>query len=183
MTSSPAPNDEPDSAWLAEVKPLPNLSLDGVTFFHTFFSGRIEGRGYFIDRFGRVRVHFSLRLVGRREQEKLQVSERLIYDDGQVDKRSWTLTALNNGNVQGVGPEVIGRITGGAPAGTSEVRLSYRLKLAMGGMRIVVRIDDRFLRLSERDVINLSYISKWGIRLGVAVTLMQRKNPHAVPIP
>ena len=140
-----------------------------------YFSGRTKAWGLFEDRFGNVRRQFVVDLVGRWDGRELVLEEDFLYDDGERDRRVWTIVKLADGTYEGRADDVIGVAKGAAAGRAFNWRYSVDLKTDDGPVR--VQFDDWLFRQDAEVVLNKAEITKYGLQLG-QVFLSFRKLPN-----
>lgn len=139
-----------------------------------YFDGPVEAWGLVQDRFGKVRRQFRVTIVGERTAEGCRLHETFRYVDGAVESRVWSVRNLGDGRYEGTADDVVGKAVGRAAG--SALNWRYRLKLTIGGRRLLVAFDDWMLLQDDGVLINRARLSKWGLFLG-EVMLFFRKPP------
>ncbi|RKQ63038.1 uncharacterized protein DUF3833 [Vogesella indigofera] len=139
----------------------------------TYFNGPVTAQGMFQDRSGKVLRRFSVQMSGSWQGDRGVLDEHFTYDDGEKQRRVWTLQKLPDGRYSGTASDVVGQASGRS-AGFA-LFWDYTLRLPVDGTVYEVRFDDWMYQLDEHTVLNRSVMSKWGVRLG-EVTLMFRKG-------
>jgi Protein of unknown function (DUF3833) len=137
-----------------------------------YFQGRLTAQGLFIDRFGEVKRHFTVGLMGTWQGDKGVLDEDFVYNDGERTRRQWRLTALAGNRYRGEADDLEGHAEGLA-AGNS-LRWRYRLRLPVQGKTWVVDVDDWMHLIDEQNLLNRAYFSKWGVALGEVQLAFQR---------
>lgn len=148
----------------------PKLELE------SFFAGKTVASGIFYDRFGDVRRQFVVDIDGNVEGDRLILVEDFVYDDGETERRVWTLTRVGDDRYEGTAAGVIG-IARGQVAGNA-FHWEYTFDLKMKDSTLRVAFDDWMFLQPNGTVINRATVSKWGIELGTAVISFSK--PHAL---
>jgi Protein of unknown function (DUF3833) len=138
--------------------PSPDFRLEA------YFAGRTQGSGVFLDRFGRLRRQFQIDAEGRFDGETLTLAERITYDDGQIEPRTWRLRPVGEHAYDATTDDLVGLARGRVQG--SEFALDYRIALDLGGRRVVVRFDDRMFLQPNGLLINRANVFKFGILIG-----------------
>ena len=138
-----------------------------------FFNGPLTAHGMFQDRSGKVLRRFTVSMQGRWQGDSGVLDEQFRYDDGETQRRVWTLKKLPDGRYSGTAADVVGEASG-RTAGFA-LFWDYTLRLPVDGKEYQVRFDDWMYQLDARSVLNRSVMSKFGVRLG-EVTLYIRKE-------
>jgi hypothetical protein len=144
----------------------------------TFLEGPVTAWGVFEDRFGRLKRRFRVDLVGRWQGGSFVITEDFAYDDGQRERRVWTVDPKPGGRFVARSPDCIGEATGESTMDVSTMRYKFRLKLK--DRELAVDFDDRLYRMDEYNAINRAVVSKWGIRLGSATIFFRRHDAPAL---
>lgn len=140
--------------------------------FTEFFEGDCRAWGVFVDRFGVVRQHLTVRLNGAWHGSRFQLDELFEYGSGEREVRQWIVQDVDQASFTAACADCIGPVTG--RNGSDGVRMSYDYNLPMGGQRVTVSFDDRMYRLSDTRVFNRAAMKKFGVTLG-HVTLFIEK--------
>ena len=144
-----------------------------------YFSGRVEGWGMFQDRSGKVLKRFHVVIDAKWQGDTGTLDERFTWSDGpgggNPERRVWTLTDLGGGRYGGSAGDVVGSARGEA-AGNA-LRWRYVLALPVDGKVVEVDFDDWMYLVDDRVMLNRSFMSKYGFRLGeVTLTLVRRPS-------
>ena len=150
-----------------------------------FFDGRSYAYGIFEDRFGNLKRQFRVRIDGRTDSGRLTLDEQFIYDDGETDRRVWTIENLGpdgSGLIryQGRADDINGMATGQISGNV--LSWSYDIVLSMSGQELQVRFDDFIYQLNQDIAINRAFVSKWGVEIG-SVTLVFLRGQTASLMP
>ena len=146
-----------------------------------FFEGATTACGVFEDRFGRVRRRFEVAVVGAWVGPEFVMDERLTFDDGTVEVRTWRLAAAVDGAFTATTSDGLGAAAGVAAPGRVEMRYGFRL--AMGRRVLRVAIHDRFYRMDADIVINRATVRWWGVKIGEISAVFQRSRAGEVVHP
>ncbi len=137
-----------------------------------FFAGRTVAWGQFQDRFGEVRRRFRVEVEGTWDGEALTLVEDFVYDDGETERRVWTLRKTGPSSWTGTAPGVIGGATGEVRGDTFNWRYAIDLPETSGGFR--AEFDDWMWRLSEDRLLNRAYVSRFGVDIGEVIIFFER---------
>lgn len=129
-----------------------------------FFDGKLTAHGVVQNRSGRVIRTFNAEIDAYWEDGVGTLEEDFVFDDGELQRRVWTLTPEGPNRYRGTAGDVVGEATL-EQAGNS-VFLDYVLRIPVGDSDIDVRVDDRMYLVSEDVLINESELSKFGLRVG-----------------
>ncbi|WP_146592378.1 DUF3833 family protein [Puniceibacterium confluentis] len=102
------------------------------------------------------------------------MSERFLYDSGEVQDREWHLTLEADGRIRATAADVIG--TGlGWQVGPA-VQLTYRIKLPKDAGGHVLSSTDWMYLAPNGTIVNRSQFRKYGIKVAELVATIRRKN-------
>jgi hypothetical protein len=124
------------------------------------------------DRGGKVIRHFNADIVAQWADGVGTLTEDFVFDDGEKQRRVWTLTPTGDGRYTGTAGDVVGEATL-QQAGNS-LFLDYVLRLPYNGSEVDVRVDDRMYLVARDVLINESTLSKFGVRVGNLVLVITR---------
>ena len=143
-----------------------------------FLAGETRAWGIFEDRFGRVRRRFHVALNGQWDGRAFRLDERFMHGDGMMEWRSWLITPAAGGTFSATSDDCVGAATGVCSGDT--VRMTYRFRLRLAKRTLLVDVDDRVYRISDRQAINRARMSKWGVTIGTVTLCYERAHPAAV---
>lgn len=147
----------------------PPLKLD------QYFDGTVDAWGMFQDRKGKVIRRFTVVLKGTWKDNRGVLEEDFVYDDGEKQRRVWTIVQHGDGKYTGTADDVIGQANGQA-AGNA-LNWHYTLALPVDGKTYHVNLNDWMYLVNEDVMINRAVMTKFGIRLGeVLITFKKRKE-------
>jgi len=138
-----------------------------------FFEGQTVAHGQFQDIFGTVQRRFDVLIEGTWDGEVLKLVEDFTYDDGATEQRVWTLRKTGEDSWKGTAPGVIGVAIGQEKGDTFNWTYRIDLPVRKGTMR--VDFNDWMWMLTEDQVLNRAYVSRFGVRIGEAIIVFERK--------
>lgn len=139
----------------------------------TYLNGTLDAWGVFQGRSGEVKKRFHVLIDARWEGDVGVLDERFSWSDGTTSRRVWTLTRQADGTYRGRADDVVGEALGEV-AGNA-LRWRYVLALPVDGRTYHVDFDDWMFLMDDKVMLNRSYMSKWGFRLGeVTLTFVKR---------
>ncbi|MEL6955744.1 MAG: DUF3833 domain-containing protein [Pseudomonadota bacterium] len=137
-----------------------------------YFNGETQAYGIFEDRFGKVRRSFKVDITGTVEDSVLTLDERFIYDDGENDRRVWTIDILGGGKYRGTAGDVPGYATGEVVG--NAFNWKYKVDLKVGDSTWNVGFDDWMYLLEDGILINRAYVTRYGIEIGQVTISFQK---------
>ncbi len=145
----------------------PVLKLD------QYLNGQLDAWGIFQGRGGEVKKRFHVVIDAKWNGDVGTLDERFSWSDGTTSQRIWTLTKQPDGTYRGKADDVIGEAIGEV-AGNA-LRWRYVMALPVDGKVYNVDFDDWMFLMDDKVMLNRSYMSKWGFRLGeVTLTFSKR---------
>ena len=129
-----------------------------------FFNGRLTAHGVVMDRSGRVTRYFNADIQASWAAGIGTLDEDFLFDDGEAQKRIWTLTPTENGGYIGTAGDVVGE--GQLTYAGNAVFLDYVLRIPYGDGTIDLRVDDRMYLVGDDVLINESRLTKFGVNVG-----------------
>ncbi len=139
----------------------------------TYMNGTLDAWGMFQGRSGEVKKRFHVVIDAKWQGDTGVLDERFNWSDGTTSRRVWTLTRQADGSFRGKADDVVGEAIGEV-AGNA-LRWRYVLKLPVDGKVYHVDFDDWMFLMDDKVMLNRSYMSKWGFKLGeVTLTFVKR---------
>ena len=136
----------------------PALDLAG------YFNGRVDARGIFQDRSGRIVKRFTVVMDCRWTGDQGVLDESFSYSDGTTQRRIWRLTRHSGGRYTGRAADVVGEAQG-VTAGNA-FHWTYTLQVPVDGRVYEMRLDDWMYLVDDRVLLNRATMSKFGVRVG-----------------
>ncbi len=155
----------------------PSLS-DRKLNLEEFFDGELVAYGQFQDVLGTVRRSFVVTIDGDWNGDRLRLVEDFVYEDGSTEQRIWTLTKTGPDSWTGTAPGVIGAATGIEQ--DNRFNWKYEIDLpvpAADGTNETLRVtfDDWMWLLSEDRLLNLAYVKRYGLDIGVVTISFEKR--------
>ena len=140
-----------------------------------FFDGALTAHGVVKDFSGTAIRHFRADITGCWHGGVGTLDEDFVFDDGEEQKRIWTLTPSGTQTYIGTAGDVVGE--GQARWEGNAMFLDYTLRIALEDGPIDVKIDDRMYRVSENVVMNESKMRKFGFGVGeILLTIIRHPD-------
>ncbi len=137
-----------------------------------FFDGQLIAHGVLKDRSGLVTRYFTADIKAYWQDGIGTLEEDFVFDDGEEQRRVWTLRPDGENHYIGTAGDVVGE-SNISVAGNS-VFLSYVLRVPYNDGTIDVTIDDRMYMISPSVVLNESGMSKFGVSVGELMLVIQK---------
>lgn len=142
-----------------------------------FFDGDLVAYGQFQDVFGTVRRRFEVQMKGDWDGQTLRLIEDFVYEDGATEQRIWTLSKTGKDTWTGTAPGVEGGARGEERGDTFNWAYTIDLPVpsADGSVETLrVSFDDWMWLLSEDRLLNIAYMSRFGINIGQVVITFEK---------
>ena len=146
-----------------------------------FFKGALTAHGVVKDFSGTAIRHFSADIEGCWSDGVGTLDEDFVFDNGEQQKRIWTLTPNGSQTYIGTAGDVVGE--GLARWQGNAMFLDYTLRIELEDGPIDVKIDDRMYRVSDNVVINESKMRKFGFGVGEILLTIIRHPDQAAACP
>ena len=138
-----------------------------------YFLGNVNAWGIFQGRNGKVKRQFTAKMTGAIDGENLILNEDFSWNDGEKQKRNWTIKKIGNNRYEGTASDVVG-IAKGVSYG-SAFKFEYNLVIPFKDKKIKVRFDDWIFKQDDQVAINRAIVSKFGFKVG-ELTVFFLKN-------
>ena len=143
----------------------------------TFFDGQLTAHGVIKDRSGKVIRSFNADIKAYWKDGVGVLEEDFVFDDGELDRRVWTLTPDGAGRYIGTAGDVVGE--GIVTVAGNSMFLDYVLRIPYGDGTIDIRIDDRMYLVNPNVLINESEMKKFGLHVGQILLVIEKRDPLA----
>lgn len=139
----------------------------------TFFNGPLSAHGVIKSRGGEVIRRFNADINAYWKDGVGTLEEDFVFDDGEQQRRVWTLTPAGPGRYIGTAGDVVG--DGSIEVAGNTMFLDYVLRIPWGDGTLDLRIDDRMYLVSPDVLINESAMKKFGVRVGEILLVIERR--------
>jgi hypothetical protein len=140
-----------------------------------FFDGPLSAHGIVKNRGGKVIRSFNATIEAGWQDGRGTLDEHFTFDDGERQRRIWTLTATGDGSYNATAGDVVG--TGQMEISGNSVFLDYVLRIPYGESTVDVRVDDRMYLVAPNVLVNESSMTKFGFRVGSILLVILRQEP------
>ena len=140
-----------------------------------FFNGPMSAHGVVKNRAGKVIRTFSATIDASWDDGVGTLDEDFVFNDGEKQKRIWTLTPQADGSYLGTAGDVTGE--GMLKQSGNSIFLDYVLQIPYRGDTLDVRVDDRMYLLTPDILINESRLQKFGFQVGELLLVITRDTP------
>ncbi|RCX06676.1 DUF3833 domain-containing protein [Marinomonas foliarum] len=139
----------------------------------TFFSGSLTAHGILKNRSGEVTRYFNATLEGSWDNGVGTLAEVFVFDDGEVQERTWIMTPDDQGRYSATANDVVG--TGDIKIAGNSLFMNYVLQVPYDGDLLEVNVDDRMYMVKEGVVINESVMKKFGVEVGYLSIVIEKQ--------
>ena len=143
----------------------------------TFFDGYLTAHGVIKDRGGKVIRYFNADITAYWKDGVGTLEEDFVFDDGEKQRRVWTLTPDGPGRYIGTAGDVVG--DGAVTFAGNSMFLDYVLQIPWNDGALDLRIDDRMYLVNPNTLINESAMNKFGIKVGQILLVIEKREPRA----
>lgn len=130
----------------------------------TFFSGKLTAHGIVKNRSGKVIRYFNADLVGTWKDGVGRLEEDFLFDDGELEQRTWVLTPHAQGGYLATANDVIG--SGHLRTAGNALFMQYILQVPYKDGSIDLHVDDRMYLVKDNVLMNESILTKFGLQVG-----------------
>lgn len=141
-----------------------------------FFDGQLTAHGVVKDRGGKVIRSFTADIKAYWRDGVGTLEEDFVFDDGEIDRRVWTLTPAGPNRYVGTAGDVVGE--GEVTIAGNSMFLDYVLRIPYGDGTLDLRIDDRMYLVSPDVLINESRMVKFGLQVGEILLVIERQSSN-----
>ncbi len=140
----------------------------------SYFNGPIRAWGIVQDWRGRVVRRFDIEMVGSWKGDVGTLTENFLYDDGETQKRVWTIVKKPDGRYEGSASDIIGGAIGESEG--NAIRWHYTMDLPVSGTTYRIQFDDWMWEMKDGVMINRSYLKKFGLTVAELTIFMQKQS-------
>jgi hypothetical protein len=140
----------------------------------TFFNGKLKAYGLVKDRSGTVTRSFVVDLVGTWDNNKGELVEDFVYNDGEKSQRIWYLEKVGNDTYLGTASDVVGTAKGKVSG--NALHWQYQLVIDYDGADLEITLDDWMYLVDNDNLINTTKLYKFGFEVGEVVLSIHKLN-------
>ena len=140
-----------------------------------FFDGDLTASGVIKNRSGQVIRSFTAAIKAYWVDGVGTLEEDFIFNDGETQRRVWTLTTQPDNSYIGTAGDVTGNAT--VEVAGNQMILDYVLQVPYKGRTLDIRIDDRMYLVEEGVLLNESRMTKFGFTVGYILLSITRNDP------
>ncbi len=138
-----------------------------------FFNGDLFAEGLIKDHRDKVTRQFTAKIQASWDRGIGTLVEDFTFDDGELQRRIWTLTPDGKGGFVGTAGDVVG--DGKITLAGNTMFLKYVLRIPYRDGTLDLTVDDRMYLVSPETLINQSRLEKFGVPVG-EILLVIHKN-------
>jgi hypothetical protein len=162
----------------SQVQTTEHADLQPTMSLEQFFSGQLLAHGVVKDRSGKIIRTFNADIAASWDAGVGTLDEDFVFNDGEQQKRLWTLTPQPDGSYAGTAGDVVG--AGQLQVAGNSVFLDYVLRIPYKDGTIDVRVDDRMYLVTEDILLNESRMLKFGFQVGSLLLVIIRQPDATV---
>jgi hypothetical protein len=152
---------------------LANSDSSKVLSIAEYFEGDTLAYGILEDFFGRPTRRFKVKMQGHWEGTKGVLNEEFLFDDGELQKRTWNFEHIAPNQFIGSAADVIGLAKGNELPG--EINMSYTLRVPVDKKNYDLKFDDRLYIIEDNIVLNKAKMKKFGITVATLTLVFTKK--------
>ncbi|RYY76720.1 MAG: DUF3833 domain-containing protein [Gammaproteobacteria bacterium] len=138
-----------------------------------FFNGNLMAKGVVKNRSGKVTRYFTATIDAHWKDGVGTLDEKFIFDDGEIQYRTWTLKPNGQNSFSGTAGDVIG--VGDGKFSGNAINFKYVLAVKLKDSTVNLNVDDWMWLADSNTVINESILTKFGFKVG-SIQLAMVKN-------
>jgi Protein of unknown function (DUF3833) len=138
----------------------------------SFFAHEVEGWGGIFDYQGRQTRSFHVKIKGTWQQDRGQLAEIFLFDDGEVTERIWEIKYSTTNNFTATAKDVIGDAKGSQQG--NAINMSYTLQIPYNNRLLNVGMDDWMYLISNDTILNRTSMKKFGVKVAEVVLVMKK---------
>ncbi len=156
-----------------KMKPTDFKDQTPRLIIENYLSGNVKAWGVLQNRSGKVTRQFKADLNGKWDGSQLILDEVFDWDDGEKQKRQWTIKKIDDHHYEGKASDVVGAAKGFSygPA----FKFEYVLLVPVKGKNIKISFDDWIFLQDDKVAINRATMTKFGFKVA-ELTVMFVKN-------
>lgn len=139
-----------------------------------FFNGNLTAHGVVKNRSGEVIRYFNATINATWKNGVGTLDEKFIFDDGEIQYRTWVLTPdpVNPHQFTGTAGDVVG--TGKGVFAGNVINLHYVLSIKHNNSTINVNVNDLMWLVNEKKLLNESTLTKFGFKVGSVQLVIEK---------
>ncbi|MBF96920.1 MAG: hypothetical protein CFH34_00436 [Alphaproteobacteria bacterium MarineAlpha9_Bin4] len=147
-----------------------SLNLD----FEEFFSGKVVAKGNMILHYPKKSIKdLDITFKGFLKNNQLKLTE-YYSENNKKTIRNWKFKKLTNNLFHGTEKNVKGNIV--VNIEKNRLSMNYYFKLMLWNFTFTVLVKDYMYLVGKNEIINITYVSKFGIKLAKVILLYKKKS-------
>lgn len=139
-----------------------------------FLNGKITGYGIVEDYKANITRRFNFSGVANWDGDNGNFDEKIIYSDGKVESRIWSIHKISESKYEATTPDVIGKaeinVAGNA------MNWKYVMNIKVDDSVYKINFDDWMYLMPDGQLINRNYFKKFGFTVGELTLFMQKES-------
>jgi hypothetical protein len=137
-----------------------------------FFNNKLVAEGFVRDRSGKMTRYFTANITATWSDSGGVLDEVFEWSDGERQARIWQFTKTGDQTYVGSAGDVIGQAK--MTHSGNAIRMTYRLDVPLAnGRTIAVDMDDWLFQVSDKSIVNVTQMTKWGLNVGEVILTMR----------
>lgn len=142
--------------------------------FESYFNGKIDVWGIIQDRNQNVIRKFTATIDASWNDGIGTLDERFIFDDGEKQKRVWSISKISENQYEGRASDVLGNAKGHLYG--NALQWKYDMMIPYNGKEYKVTLDDWMWAFDDNVIINRSYMKKFGFTVAEITIFMKKEE-------
>lgn len=141
---------------------------------YEYFQGNTTGWGMIQDRKGILLRQFVVQIHGTvSANNELILKETFAWSDGEIQHRTWTISAEDEHRLSGTATDIVGTASGEAYGNV--LNWKYYLDVKVDDSTYTLHLDDWMFLQPDNVLINKTRMSKFGFHLGEITIIFNKK--------
>ncbi len=141
----------------------------------TYLNGKIKGYGIVQDRNHNVTKRFDFSGNASWNGNIGTFNEKIVYNNGKVDKRIWKFTKINDGYYEATTPDVIGKAIIKVAGNAMNWKYTMNVKVD-DSTTYKIDFDDWMFLMNDGKLVNRNYFHKYGLDVGELTLFMEKQS-------
>ncbi|MEC8100395.1 MAG: DUF3833 family protein [Pseudomonadota bacterium] len=151
--------------------PYKKTNIKGLEF-EKFFSGKVQAIGYLELYFPKMALrNLIVDFEGEFKKNNLILKEK-YYENEKRIIRNWKFKKISKHQFLGEEKNVIGKIK--VKIDDKRIYMKYKFRLKVWKINLAVTISDYMYYVNNKEIINTTYVKKFGLKLAKAILLYKK---------
>ena len=139
-----------------------------------FLNGKISGYGIVEDYKSNVTRRFNFFGIANWSGNHGSFDEKIVYSDGKIESRIWSIYKITENTYQATTPDVIGKAD--ITVAGNAMNWKYTMNVKVNDSLYKINFDDWMYLMPDGQLINRNYFKKFGFVVGELTLFMQKES-------